>query len=151
MHVTARADYAARAVIELAARLPAGATRQEIARSQQIPGKFLEAILGDLRRAGILEAHRGATGGYRLVADPVRITLADVIRVAEGPLAAVRGMPPEDVDYPGSAAALANVWIAVRASLRDVLEATTIADVLAKQLPEHVESLLARPDSWARR
>ena len=151
MHVTARTDYAVRAVIELASRRPASATRQQIAQSQNIPGKFLETILGDLRRAGLLDAQRGASGGYRLVRDPDEIRLADVIRAAEGPLAAVRGMPPEDTTYPGPAAPLTDVWVAVRASLRDVLEATTIADVLAERLPDHVRALVERPDSWSRR
>ncbi|HJU96605.1 MAG TPA: Rrf2 family transcriptional regulator [Jiangellaceae bacterium] len=151
MHVTARTDYAVRAVIELASRRPASATRQQIAQSQNIPGKFLETILGDLRRAGLLDAQRGASGGYRLVRDPDEIRLADVIRAAEGPLAAVRGMPPEDTAYPGPAAPLTDVWVAVRASLRDVLEATTIADVLAERLPDHVRALVERPDSWSRR
>ena len=151
MHVTARADYAVRAVIELGSRLPHGATRQQIADSQDIPGKFLEAILGDLRRAGLLDAQRGAAGGYRLTRDPAEIQLADVIRAAEGPLAAVRGRPPEDTAYPGPAAPLTDVWVAVRASLREVLEETTVADILAERLPEHVRALVERPDSWARR
>lgn len=151
MHVTARTDYAVRAVIELASRLPASATRQQIAQAQDIPGKFLETILGDLRRAGLLDAQRGAAGGYRLVKDPDEIRLADVIRAAEGPLAAVRGMPPEDTAYPGPAAPLTDVWVAVRASLRDVLEATTVADVVAERLPGHVRTLVERPDSWSRR
>ncbi|HMG31139.1 MAG TPA: Rrf2 family transcriptional regulator [Jiangellaceae bacterium] len=151
MHVTARTDYAVRAVIELASRLPGSATRHQIAESQRIPGKFLETILGDLRRAGLLEAQRGAAGGYRLVRDPEEIRLADVIRAAEGPLAAVRGMPPEDTAYPGPAAPLTDVWVAVRASLRAVLEATTVADILAERLPEHVRALLERPESWSRR
>ena len=106
---------------------------------------------GDLRRAGLLEAHRGAAGGYRLTGDPADVRLADVIRAAEGPLAAVRGMPPEDTVYPGPAAPLTDVWVAVRASLRDVLESTTVADVLAGRLPEHVRKLVARPDSRFRR
>jgi Rrf2 family protein len=151
VHVTARADYAVRAMIELAARSLASTTRQQIAESQDIPGKFLETILGDLRRAGLLEAQRGAAGGYRLAVDPAATPLADVIRATEGPLAAVRGMPPEDTAYPGPAAPLTDVWIAVRASLRDVLEATTVADILAANLPEHVRVLLARPDSRIRR
>lgn len=151
VHVTARADYAVRAVIELASRLPTSTTRQQIAESQDIPGKFLETILGDLRRAGLLEAQRGAAGGYRLATEPTQIRLADIIRAAEGPLAAVRGMPPEDTAYAGPAAALTDVWVAVRASLRDVLEATTVSDVLSGQLPEHVRALLSRPDSRVRR
>jgi Rrf2 family protein len=151
VHVTARTDYAVRAVIELASRLPASATRHQIAQAQDIPGKFLETILGDLRRAGLLDAQRGAAGGYRLIKDPDEIRLADIIRAAEGPLAAVRGMPPEDTEYPGPAASLTDVWVAVRASLRAVLEATTVADVLAGRLPGHVRALVERPDSWSRR
>lgn len=151
VHVTARADYAVRAVVQLAALQPELATRQQLAEAQQIPGKFLESILGDLRRAGLLEAQRGAAGGYRLTREPAEITLADVIRAAEGPMAAVRGMPPEDTIYPGPTAALTRVWVAVRASLREVLEATTVADVVVGDLPEHVTELLERPDSWSRR
>ncbi|AYY12359.1 Rrf2 family transcriptional regulator [Actinobacteria bacterium YIM 96077] len=151
MHVTARADYAVRAAIELASLRPASATRQRLAEAQRIPGKFLETILGDLRRVGIIEAQRGAAGGYRLARDPATLTLAEIVRVAEGPLAAVRGMPPEDTTYPGSAVALTQVWVAVRASLRDVLEVTTVADVLTGDLPPQVTALLERPDSWTRR
>ncbi|HEY9407969.1 MAG TPA: Rrf2 family transcriptional regulator [Jiangellaceae bacterium] len=151
MHVTARADYAVRAVVQLASLHPASATRQQLADAQEIPGKFLETILGDLRRAGILDAQRGAAGGYRLTRDATEIPLADIIRAAEGPMAAVRGLPPEDTTYPGAAAELTKVWVAVRASLRDVLETTTVADVLAGSLPDHVTALLERPDSWSRR
>jgi Rrf2 family protein len=151
VHVTARADYAVRAVLELAARAPASATRLELAEAQHIPGKFLESILRDLRRAGLLESQRGSSGGYRLSRDPGKIPVADVIRAIEGPLAAVRGMPPEDTEYPGAARHLTQVWVAVRASLREVLEATTVADVLAGTLPDHVRALTERPDSWARR
>ncbi|TDE00393.1 RrF2 family transcriptional regulator, partial [Jiangella asiatica] len=149
MHITARADYAVRAVVQLASLQPDSATRQQLAEAQDIPGKFLETILGDLRRAGMLDAQRGATGGYRLTKPPAEITLADIVRATEGPLAAVRGMPPEDTVYPGPAEPLTRVWVAVRASLRDVLEATTVADVIADQLPDHVTALQARPDSWA--
>jgi Rrf2 family protein len=151
VHVTARADYAVRAMVELAARAPASATRLELAEAQEIPGKFLESILGDLRRAGLLESHRGSSGGYKITRDPARTPLADVIRATEGPLAAVRGMPPEDTAYPGAAGHLTEVWIAVRASMREVLESTTVADVLAGTLPDHVRELTQRPDSWARR
>jgi Rrf2 family protein len=151
VHITARADYAVRAVCELAERLPGSATRQELAESQDIPGKFLESILADLRRAGILDSQRGSAGGYRLAREPDTLPLADVIRATEGPLAAVRGMPPEDVAYRGAARNLTPVWIAVRASMREVLETTTVADVLAGSLPPHVADLTQRPDSWARR
>lgn len=151
MHVTARADYAVRAVVQLASLQPASATRHQLAEAQEIPGKFLETILGDLRRAGILDAQRGATGGYRLTKSPDEITLADVVRATEGPLAAVRGMPPEDTIYAGPASPLTRVWVALRASLREVLEATTVADVINDSLPDHVKDLLSRPDSWSRR
>lgn len=149
--MTARADYAVRAVLELAARSPESATRQEIAEAQDIPGKFLEAILGDLRRARLVESRRGASGGYQLGKDPSVVTLADIIRAIEGPLAAVRGRPPEDTTYPGPAEALTKVWIAVRASMREVLDATTVADVASGQLPGVIAELLERPESWARR
>ena len=96
MHVTARADYAVRAVIELAARAPGSATRPQLADAQDIPGKFLENILGSLRRAGLLDSHRGSAGGDRLSRDAADVTLADVIRAVEGPLAAARGVAPED-------------------------------------------------------
>lgn len=151
MHVTARADYAVRAVIELAARAPGTATRQELAQAQDIPGKFLEGILGDLRRAGLLDSQRGSAGGYRLALDAADIRLADVIRAIEGPLAAVRGMPPEATAYPGTARHLTEIWIAVRASMREVLETTTVADVLSGTLPAPVRDLIQRPDSWSRR
>lgn len=151
MHVTARADYAVRAVLELAARRPEPATRAEIAKAQDIPGKFLEMILADLRRAGLLEAQRGSSGGYRLVPPAGQVSLADIIRATEGPLAAVRGMPPEDTTYTGAAEALTEVWVAVRSSLRAVLETTTVADVLAGNLPDHVQALVSQPESWSRR
>jgi Rrf2 family protein len=151
VHITARADYAVRAVVQLASLQPASATRQQLADAQDIPGKFLETILGDLRRAGILDAQRGATGGYRLTKPAEEITLADIVRATEGPLAAVRGMPPEDTIYPGPAQPLTRVWVAVRASLREVLEQTTVADVIADRLPHHVDELQKRPDSWVRR
>jgi Rrf2 family protein len=151
VHVTARADYAVRAVVELAARAPGTATRQELAASQHIPGKFLEGILGDLRRAGLLDSQRGSSGGYRLARPATELPLADVIRAIEGPLAAVRGLPPEDVTYPGATRHLTEVWVAVRASLRAVLETTTVADVLAGTLPDPVRRLTERPDSWSRR
>lgn len=151
MHVTARADYAVRAMIELAARAPGTATRQELAEAQDIPGKFLEGILGDLRRAGLLDSQRGSGGGYRLALDAAEIRLADVIRAIEGPLAAVRGLPPEDTTYRGTAAHLTEIWVAVRASMREVLETTTVADVLSGTLPAPVRELTQRPDSWSRR
>lgn len=151
VHITARADYALRAVCELAGRLPDHVSRGELAEGQQIPGKFLEGILGDLRRAGLLESQRGASGGYRLARDPSAITLADVIRAIDGPLAAVRGQPPEQAAYQGAAKHLRDVWVAVRASMRTVLETTTIADVRDGTLPDVVAELISQPESWSRR
>ena len=151
MHVTARADYAVRAVVELAATPAGSATRQQLAAAQEIPGKFLEGILTDLRRAGLLHAQRGSRGGYQLALPPGEIALADIIRAVEGPLAAVRGEPPEDTTYGGAAASLTSVWVALRASIRHVLETTTVADVVAGTLPAEVRELLDQPAAWARR
>jgi Rrf2 family protein len=151
VHVTARADYALRAVVQLAVAPGWTATRQQLSDAQGVPPKFLESILIDLRRAGLLEAQRGARGGYRLSNPPDKIALADVIRAVEGPLAAVRGAPPEDTSYAGPAATLTDVWVALRASMRTVLESTTVADVVAGTLPPRVRALLEEPHAWERR
>lgn len=152
MRVSARADYAIRALIELAADAPAQALAGEtIARRQGIPAKYLENLLADLRRARLVESRRGSEGGYRLTRDPSQITLADVIRAIDGPLAGVRGEAPENVAYPGAAASLRDVWVAVRASLRAVLETVTIADVASGRLPPAVRELLRDPSAWSRR
>lgn len=151
MHVTARADYAVRALVELAANPVGSATRHQLAAAQDIPGKFLEGILTDLRRAGLLLAQRGSRGGYQLAVPAREIALADIIRAVEGPLAAVRGEPPEDTAYPGAAKPLTEVWVALRSSIRQVLEATTVADVVSGVLPADVRSLLDQPEAWARR
>lgn len=148
MRVTARGDYAVRAAIELAAA--AGATRKvsELAEAQKIPPRFLENILLALRHAGLVQSRRGGEGGFRLARPASEITLADVLRAVEGPLANVQGVPPERVVYTGSAAALKDVWVAVRASLRLVLERVTLADVADGRLPGEVRELTADPDSW---
>lgn len=153
MRITAKADYAVRAAIELAAHAGDGRpTKGEaLARAQSIPLQFLENILGDLRQAGLVRTKRGADGGYLLARPPAEVTIADVIRAVEGPLAHVRGERPEDVAYEGSAAGLQQVWIAVRANLRDVVERTTLADVAAGTLPEHVARLAEDPDAWVTR
>jgi Rrf2 family protein len=152
VRVTARSDYAIRALLELAAA-PAGAPRraEEIATAQRIPTRFLENLLTDLRRAQLVTSQRGSAGGYRLAREASAISLADVIRVADGPLAAVRDEAPEDVAYTGAAASLREVWIALRASMRSVLETTTIADVASNRLPPDVRALLDDPAAWARR
>lgn len=152
MRVSAKSDYAVRAAAELAAAEPGRPVKAEaLASAQGIPANFLENILGSLRNAGIIRSQRGAEGGYLLARDPATVTLADVIRAVDGPLAAVRGEAPEDQRYPGPAARAVDVWIAVRAALRSVLEATTLADLAAGTLPPEVEGLLDRPDAWNRR
>ncbi len=151
MQVTARADYALRAVIELARSDQPQLTRDALAARQDIPPKFLESILGELSRSGLLSSRRGAGGGYSLTRSPAEITLADVIRCVDGPLAGVRGESPEQVRYPDSAKALRDVWVAARASLRLVLESTTVADVAGSELPASVQDLLTLPGAWERR
>jgi Rrf2 family protein len=152
MQVSAKVDYAMRALAELAIREPEHLLKaDQIATSQGIPAKFLEVILNELRRAGLVVSRRGAEGGYRLARDPAEITVADVVRATEGPLAAVRGQRPEDVVYTGPAVGLQAVWIANRAATREVLEVVTLADVVANRLPASVAELLARPGAWRRR
>ena len=152
MRISAKADYAVRAALELAAvedREPVKGER--LAEAQDIPLQFLEHILLELKHARIVRAKRGAKGGYWLARPPEEITLAEVIRSVEGPIANVRGEGPQDVDYSGSAARLKDVWIAVRANLRSVLEAVTVADVARGELPDSVEELVRDPDAWAAR
>src|SRR5579862_1256665 len=135
MHVTARVDYALRAVVELAAGSPQLVKGARIATAQSIPLKLLENILLDLKYGGIVRAQRGFEGGYGLAKPAKEITVADVIRVVEGPLANVRGERPETIGYKGKAEPLRDVWIAVRAALRSVLESVTIADIAEGELP----------------
>ena len=150
MRVSAKADYALRACVELAAVEGGGAIKGErIAQAQEIPLKFLENILGDLRHAGLVRSQRGVEGGYWLARPASQITLAEVIRAVEGPLANVRGARPESIEYAGSAEPLREVWVAVRASLRAVLEQVTLADVVRGELPASVQALAADPDAWA--
>jgi Rrf2 family protein len=150
--ISAKSDYAVRAAAELAASEPGRPVKAEaLARAQGIPGNFLENILAALRNAGIVRSQRGADGGYLLARDPSSVSLADVIRAVDGPLAAVRGEAPEEQAYPGAASDVAAVWIAVRAALRDVLERTTLADLAAHELPDHVRALLEDPEVWSRR
>jgi Rrf2 family protein len=149
--VTAKADYAVRATLELATVDDGLVKGEQLAQAQSIPLKFLENILIDLRHAGIVHAQRGAEGGYRLARDPAEVTLGDVIRAVEGPLATVRGEPPESVSYRGAAEHLQTVWIAVRASLRTVLDDMTLAEVVDGRLPRGVRRLTEAPDAWLRR
>lgn len=151
MRISARADYAVRAVLELAARQGQGGDpvkAETIAAAQDIPHKFLEGILGDLRRGGIVESRRGGSGGYRLARDPAAITVADVIRTVDGPIVSVRGERPNSLTYTGTAEPLLPLWIALRANVRAILEGVTIADMTANALPEPVLRLAAEPASW---
>jgi Rrf2 family protein len=148
MRVSAKVDYALRAVIELAAAGDGPIKGERIAQAQEIPLKFLENILGDLRQAGIVRSQRGVEGGYWLARPPEEISVADVVRTVEGPIANVRGIGPESVSYVGSAERLQDVWIAVRANLRAVLERVTIADVARGELPDSVADLVRDADAW---
>jgi Rrf2 family protein len=148
VRINAKSDYAIRALLELAAEDGTMLTCDYIAQQQGIPNKFLGTILTDLRHAGLITSHRGAEGGY-LLARPARtITVADVIRVIDGPLASVHGERPQDVEYEGNAAILQPLWIAVRASLRGVLENVTIAHLAEGQLPRKVARLTENDEAW---
>jgi Rrf2 family protein len=152
MHVTAKADYAVRAVVELA-----GSSQQEprkvdsVAQAQGIPVSFLENILTQLRSSGVVRSQRGPEGGYWLARPPEEVNLAHVIRAVEGPLVGVRGQRPEEIEYAGSAESLQQVWIAVRANLRNVLEHVTVADVASGKLPKDVLALTRAEEAWEAR
>jgi Rrf2 family protein len=149
MHVTAKADYAVRAVIELAGSSQQAPRKVDtVAQAQAIPVSFLENILTQLRSAGIVRSQRGPEGGYWLARPPQELDLATVIRAVEGPLVGVRGQRPEEVEYSGSAEALQQVWVAVRANLRKVLEEVTVADVAAGRLPTDVVKLTRAEGAW---
>jgi Rrf2 family protein len=151
VQVNAKVDYALRALSELADVAPGPMKAEQIARAQSIPPKFLENILLELRHAGIVLSQRGAEGGYRLGRPADEITLADVIRVVDGPLANVRGLRPESLEYTGPATALLQVWIALRANMRAVLETVTLEDLRTGNLPEEVVALTESPEAWSRR
>lgn len=151
MYISAKADYATRALLMLAASDDAPVKGELLAREQGLPLKFLENTLSTLRTAGLIETQRGADGGYRLARPADQITVADIMRPLDGPLAEVRGEKPEAAVYEGPAAHLRDVWVAVRAALRDVLENVTLADIVAGELPSGVRDLLSRPGAWERR
>ncbi len=152
MRITAKADYAVRAAVELAASGEGGPVKAEqISEAQGIPLNFLENILAELRRAGIVESRRGAAGGYLLARPAAEVSLADVIRAVEGPLANVRGLSPDGLEYEGSAERLRDVWIALRANVRGVLEQVTLTDVAKGDLPPHIAELTQDADAWVRR
>src|SRR3954451_24762816 len=138
MRVSAKADYAVRAAVELAAGGEGPIKGEVLSQAQDIPLKFLENILGELKHAGLVRSQRGMDGGYWLARPAEDITVADVIRAVEGPLASVRGDSPEALKYAGNSEPLRNVWIAVRANLRAVLEDVTLADIASDALPGQV-------------
>ena len=150
MHISARSDYALRALLTLAAA-DDPMTAEELASAQSLPVTFLEGILLDLRRGGILASRRGRVGGYRFARDPDKVTPADVIRILDGPLAEVRGQRPENTSYADAAEPLQQLWVALRASMRTVLEAVTLADVASGRLPASVRRRLRDPGAWSRR
>ena len=147
MRLSARVDYALRATAELAAA-QAPRTVDQMSAAQKIPAKYLESILGELRRGGLLRSQRGPDGGYRLARPAAEISIADVIRALDGELANVRGSRPEDLAYFGAATALQEVWIALRASERAILEKVTLAHVASGEMPASVTTLVADPSAW---
>ena len=152
MRISAKVDYAMRAAAELAAVDPGRPVKAErVAEAQAIPLNFLENILGQLRQAGIVQSRRGPEGGYLLARPAGEITVADVIRAIDGPLAGVSGERPQNLAYDGAAAPLRDVWVAVRASLRGVLEHVTLADIARGALPTEVAARTRDPDAWQRR
>ncbi len=149
MRVTAKVDYTVRAAIELAEADRSNPIKGErIAREQGIPIKYLENILGELKRSGLVGSQRGAEGGYWLARPADEVTVAELIRAVEGPLANVRGLRPEEVEFEGKAIPLQRMWVSVRASLRSVLEAVTVADLVSGKLPPDVDALADDPDAW---
>jgi Rrf2 family protein len=148
VHISAKVDYAVRAAVQLASSSEFPVTSESIAQAQHIPSKFLEAILSELRHAGLVKSRRGAHGGYWLSRPASEITVADVIRAVEGPMALVRGERPEHVAYDGPAEPLREVWVAVRAALRGVLSNVTLAEVATGHLPRHIKKLTAPDEAW---
>jgi Rrf2 family protein len=148
MRLSARSDYALRAVIELAAAGPGHVTADQLARTQAIPGKFLEAILTQLRRAGLVRSQRGPEGGFWLARPAGEISLADVIRAIDGPLLGVRGERPENLGYTGAAEPLQSVWIALRANERAILEEVKLEHIVTGSLPPSVRKLAEDPKAW---
>ena len=151
VRVSAKADYAVRAAVELAAAGEQPLTADVVADRQQIPVQFLQKIFHELRRARLVSSQRGPDGGHRLARPPDEITVADIIRAVDGPLATVRGEPPEGLDYGGAAVPLQEVWIALRTNVRAVLEGVTLADLANARLPRRIATLAQNPESWVTR
>ena len=151
MRISAKVDYAVRAALELAASGGEPVKGEAIADAQGIPLKFLENILGELKHTGIVASRRGAQGGYWLAKDADDVSLADIVRAVEGPLATVRGQGPESLSYKGEAEPLQKVWIALRANIREVMEDTSLADVVGGKLPSEVRELSEPAEAWSQR
>jgi Rrf2 family protein len=151
VQISAKTDYAVRALLLLASRYPALVKVDVLTVQQGLPRKFVEAILSELRRAGLVRSQRGADGGYALARPADEITIGAVIRVVDGPLAEVRGLRPHETTYTGVAEHLPDVWVAMRASLRTVLDETTLEAVLTGNLPAHVQKMAQDPDAWLSR
>ncbi|CAN5581022.1 RrF2 family transcriptional regulator [soil metagenome] len=150
MEISAKSDYAVRALLELASKAPDLVKIDVIVGDQKLPKKFVEAILGDLRRAGLVRSMRGADGGYALAKPASEISIGAVIRAVDGPLAEVRGLRPDEMNYSGLAEHLPGLWVAVRASLRRVLDDTSLDQLLSGKMPAHVRRLIADPKAWMR-
>jgi Rrf2 family protein len=148
VQISAKTDYAVRALLNLASHEPDLVKVDTIVREQGLPRKFVEAILGELRRAALVRSQRGADGGYALARPAHEISLGAVIRAVDGPLAEVRGLRPNETAYTGVAEHLPDVWVAVRASLRKVLDEVSLAQVLSGKLPAHIRRLVESPDAW---
>ena len=148
MQISARGEYAIRATLELASAYPATVSAQALADAQDLPRKFLEAILADLRRGSVVLSVRGAEGGYGLNRPPDRTYVGAVLRAVDGPLAGVRGHRPEQTSYSGTAEHLPPLWVAVRAAIRNVVDEVSLADLLSGDLPEAVIALTKAPDAW---
>src|SRR6201991_4745479 len=151
MRVSAKADYAVRAAAELAAADEGPVKGERLAEAQDIPLQFLEHILLELKHHGIVRARRGAKGGYWLARPADEVTIAEIVRAVEGPIAHVQSTPPEAIEYRGNSENLQEVWIAVRANLRNVLEEVTLADLVSGEMPAIVGELAGDPDAWVAR
>ncbi|UNS95248.1 Rrf2 family transcriptional regulator [Streptomyces tubbatahanensis] len=150
MRISAKADYAVRAALQLATAEPGGTVKAEfIADAQEIPHKFLEGILNDMRRGGLVASQRGVNGGYRLAKPTEDISIADIIRVVDGPLVSVRGVRPPELSYSGPAESLLPLWIALRVNVRQILEGVSLADLVSGRLPGEVSLLTDSPSAWA--
>lgn len=148
IRVTAKVDYAVRAMVELAAAGGGPLKAEEIAGAQDVPHRFLENILIELRHARLVRSQRGPEGGYRLARPAEEITVADVIRTVEGPITSIRSERPDELSYAGTAAPLRDVWLALRANMRAVLESVTLADVASGDLPAEISRLTEQPEVW---